>query len=276
MGDARGYSGKHLAGKLLVAIAGILLAAACAENRIDHHRLLRLNGGDSLWRIAKQNRVSLDALVKANVRLDPARLRPGSVIYVPVRTGWSHAASLNPLAGKREADVFIWPVNGRIGSRFGYRGSRRHAGIDLKASRGADVRAAESGQVIWSGRMRGYGRMIKIKHSSRFVTLYAHNDMNLVRTGARVFRGQVVARVGQSGNATGPHLHFEVIRNGRARDPLYYLPVEKPAVALARGPDSDPKDPPQKYVCPTRWHGVNRPGGVWLVRRVEVTDPGDC
>jgi hypothetical protein len=210
------------------------LAAGCAQDRGVRYRILTLGPGDSLWRLAQGHRVSLEALVRANPRLDPARLRPGSRIRIPLQRDWIRQVALRPLGARREADAFVWPVAAQISSRFGWRGSRRHTGIDLRAPRGTAVRAAESGRVIWSGRASGYGRMIKIQHSSRFITVYAHNDANLVHTGAWVFRGQIIGRVGRSGNATGPHLHFEVLRNDRPRDPLYYLPVGRPAAGIAR------------------------------------------
>jgi murein DD-endopeptidase MepM/ murein hydrolase activator NlpD len=218
----------------LIAVLLLLLAGACTHDRVLRHRLLTLEPADSLWRLSRIHRVSLDALVRANPSLDPAQLQPGSRIRVPVRQDWIQPVALRPMGNRREADAFVWPVSARISSRFGWRGSRRHTGVDLRAPRGTPVRAAESGRVIWSGRARGYGWMIKIKHSSSFVTAYAHNNVNLVHKGAWVFRGQVIGRVGRSGNATGPHLHFEVIRNGRARDPLYYLPVGRPGLGVAR------------------------------------------
>ncbi len=221
----------------LIAVLLALLAGACTHERVVQYRLLILGPADSLWRLSRTYRVSLDALVRANPNLDPAELRPGSRIRVPVWRDWILPVALRPPGDRQEADAFVWPVAARISSRFGWRGSRRHTGIDLRAPRGTPVRAAETGRVIWSGRARGYGWMIKIKHSSRFVTSYAHNDVNVVHTGARVFRGQIIGRVGRSGNATGHHLHFEVIRSGRARDPLYYLPVGRPGLDVAHTAD---------------------------------------
>jgi LysM repeat protein len=219
----------------LIAVLLVLSAGSCTHGRVVQYRIVVLGSTDSLWRLSRTHRISLDALLRANPNLDPVQLRPGTRIRVPVRRDWIRPVALGPLDDRREADAFVWPVAAHISSPFGWRGSRRHTGIDLRAPRGTPVRAAESGRVIWSGRARGYGWMIKIRHSSRFVTAYAHNDVNLVHTGAQVFRGQVIGRVGCSGNATGYHLHFEVIRNGRARDPLYYLPVGRPGLAIAGG-----------------------------------------
>ncbi|MFQ5458219.1 MAG: LysM peptidoglycan-binding domain-containing M23 family metallopeptidase [Myxococcota bacterium] len=229
-GSIRGRGGLRRAG--LTLCAGVFLwGAGCARDTVTLGRVVTLGAGDSLYRVAKDNGISLGALVRANPGLEPRRLRPGSRIRVPARRGFFHRVSLGRGQGR---EAFIWPVPGRINSFFGQRGRRRHEGLDLKAPRGAPVRAAEAGQVIASGWARGYGRYIKIRHSRDFVTLYAHTDANLVARGSWVRRGQVIARVGQSGNATGPHLHFEIIRNARVRDPLYYLPVGKPFGAFAR------------------------------------------
>jgi murein DD-endopeptidase MepM/ murein hydrolase activator NlpD len=87
------------------------------------------------------------------------------------------------------------------------------------------VRAAESGRVIHAGDpLAGYGNLIIVKHTGRYSTVYAHNRKNLVRQGEFVEKGQVIAEVGDSGNATSPHLHFEVRENGSPRNPLGYLP----------------------------------------------------
>ncbi|MDP3938498.1 MAG: M23 family metallopeptidase, partial [Deltaproteobacteria bacterium] len=177
-----------------------------------------------------------DDLMRANPGIDPSRLGPGSTLRVPARSGGSPGGGIFQAGfGRRDTDAFMWPVpGGAINSYFSSRWGRRHLGLDLKAPRGTPVRAAESGQVVASGWGRGYGNYIRIRHSDNFETLYAHNEVNLIARGAWVSRGQVVARVGQTGNATGPHLHFEIIRNARARDPLYYLPVGRAWSGYAR------------------------------------------
>lgn len=124
---------------------------------------------------------------------------------------------------------FIFPANGVITSRFGNRihpilGYRRfHAGVDFGASYGATIRAADSGQVIFSGWYGGYGRAVIINHGGGITTLYAHASRLLVSEGMTVQQGQAIASVGSSGLSTGPHLHFEVRRNGSPTDPMEYL-----------------------------------------------------
>jgi murein DD-endopeptidase MepM/ murein hydrolase activator NlpD len=124
---------------------------------------------------------------------------------------------------------FIFPANGRITSSFGNRvhpilGYRRfHAGIDFGASYGATIRAADSGQVIFAGWYGGYGRAVIINHGNGLTTLYAHASRLFVSEGANVQQGQAIAAVGSSGLSTGPHLHFEVRRNGTPINPRDFL-----------------------------------------------------
>jgi len=118
-----------------------------------------------------------------------------------------------------------WPLKATVTSRFGRRGSRMHDGIDIGAKEGTPIRAAAAGEVVYSDqRLSGYGKLIIIRHSSDMFTAYAHNQRNLVRKGNRVKSGDVIARVGKTGRASGPHLHFEVRRGPTPVDPMAYLP----------------------------------------------------
>ena len=121
--------------------------------------------------------------------------------------------------------TFAWPVQGRLTSRWGGRRGGRHDGIDLSARPGTLVRAAESGRVVYSGSGLGeYGNLIVVRHVGDYSTVYAHNRTNRARRGDVVTKGDVIAEVGRTGNASGPHLHFEVRRRDRPVDPLRYLP----------------------------------------------------
>jgi murein DD-endopeptidase MepM/ murein hydrolase activator NlpD len=108
-----------------------------------------------------------------------------------------------------------------------------HDGLDIAAPSGAPVCAAGSGEVIFSGRLNGYGNLIIIRHDRRYATVYAHNQRNLVHGGQRIKRGQEIALVGRTGRATGPNLHFEIRRDNVARNPLNYLPPA-PGLGIAR------------------------------------------
>lgn len=113
------------------------------------------------------------------------------------------------------------PVSAPVGDRFGPRGNRFHAGLDLPAPYGARVRASRRGRVVKAGwDSGGYGYLIVIRHRRHVRTMYAHLSHIGVHRGQRVVAGQRIGRVGASGEATGPHLHFEVRRRGAAVDPL--------------------------------------------------------
>jgi murein DD-endopeptidase MepM/ murein hydrolase activator NlpD len=119
-----------------------------------------------------------------------------------------------------------WPLaSPKVVSRYGMRWGAMHGGIDLKAAVGTPVYAAQAGRVLYAGdAVRGYGIMVVIEHSPDLVTVYAHNSVLLVKTSDRVTAGQVIAHSGQSGRATGPHLHFEVRSGDSTEDPLDFLP----------------------------------------------------
>ena len=125
----------------------------------------------------------------------------------------------------RSGHRFAWPVQGRLSSRYGRRGRRLHHGIDIAASKGTPIVASEAGRVVFSGRNGSYGHVVVLEHAGRFRTLYAHNKKNAVRAGERVEQGATIAYVGASGNATGPHVHFEIRDGAAPRDPLLYLPL---------------------------------------------------
>ena len=120
-------------------------------------------------------------------------------------------------------------MSGYVSSSFGNRTdpftgrAAFHKGIDFAGRAGTEVMAVASGVVIWSGDRYGYGEMVEINHGNGYVTRYAHNSENLVVVGDTVKRGEVIASMGNTGRATGPNLHFEVLRNGRVVDPLTYI-----------------------------------------------------
>jgi len=175
--------------------------------------------GDTLWRISQQYEVSLKSITSANGITENSKLSVGQKLVIPnARSGSSSSTSLS----------FAWPIKGLITSHFGNRtfGGRRdyHTGIDIDGRTGDSIRAAESGKVSFSGRISGYGNIIIIDHSRGYSTVYAHNSANLVQKGQSVSKGEVIARLGATGNATGSHLHFEVRENGKPVNPLNYLP----------------------------------------------------
>lgn len=122
----------------------------------------------------------------------------------PVRSGW-----ISSFYGKRSD-----PMSGR---------TAWHKGIDFAGRRGSEIVAVSDGVVSFAGSNRGYGNMVEIKHGNGFVTRYAHNQDNLVAVGDKVTQGQPIALMGSTGRSTGPHVHFEVHRNGLQVDPAKYI-----------------------------------------------------
>jgi murein DD-endopeptidase MepM/ murein hydrolase activator NlpD len=120
-------------------------------------------------------------------------------------------------------------VVGKISSPFGWRRhpvTRRrdfHTGIDVRAPRGREIKAAKAGRVEYAGWMGGYGRVVVIRHNDGYSTLYAHCNSLSVRNGQSVSQGQTIASVGTSGRTTGPHLHFEIRQGKSPMNPLKLL-----------------------------------------------------
>ena len=124
---------------------------------------------------------------------------------------------------------FRWPITGHITSRFGGRkspggiGTTNHKGLDIAAPRGTPVYASDGGTVTYAGWMGTYGYLVQIDHGNGYQTRYAHNSSIVVSVGQHVYKGQQIARVGSTGNSTGPHCHFEIRYNGVPKNPLNYL-----------------------------------------------------
>ena len=123
---------------------------------------------------------------------------------------------------------YIWPVDGYITSHFGERettiGSPNHKGIDIGGSSGQSIYASDGGYVIFSGEDNAYGLVVRIRHDNGDITLYSHCSRLLVKAEERVWQGQEIALMGDTGVSTGMHLHFELIIEGVNVDPLIYLP----------------------------------------------------
>lgn len=124
-----------------------------------------------------------------------------------------------------------WPVPGhtRISSYYGYRihpifkTKKLHTGIDIPAPTGTPIKAAADGTVIYSDWLGGYGKAVMVDHGGGIVTLYGHNSSLTAKVGQNVVRGATIAKAGSTGNSTGPHLHFEVRKNGTYIDPMSWL-----------------------------------------------------
>jgi lipoprotein NlpD len=230
-----GIGGKRYTRPLLVFV--VFFAGGCAsQTKLSKPRLHgvyhTVTAGETLFRIGKAYGTTYHELARVNGIKDPGQIRVGQRIFIPgtaeqlpVETiAPIETAPATPSSPEPVPETFIWPVNGTINSGFGPRGLSFHDGIDIAAPAGTPIRAIEDGEVIYSDQLRGYGNMVILRHADGIVSVYAHNESNLVREGQSVVRGEVVARVGSTGRVSGPHLHFEIRRNNAAQDPLRYLP----------------------------------------------------
>jgi murein DD-endopeptidase MepM/ murein hydrolase activator NlpD len=134
------------------------------------------------------------------------------------------AGSPAPGPIKQGSGSLIWPVNGSVTGSFGEaRPGHMHAGIDISVPEGTPIRAADGGRVALMGWVGGYGNYTCVQHTASLSTCYAHQSRFATSNGASVSQGQVIGYSGNTGNSTGPHLHFEVRVGGSPVDPLGYL-----------------------------------------------------
>ncbi len=119
--------------------------------------------------------------------------------------------------------TFIKPTMGSLSSRYGNRWGRKHTGMDFAGAYNSDIKAADGGIVTYAGWMSGYGNYVIINHENGYETAYGHCASLSVSVGSRVSKGDVIAKMGNTGRSTGTHLHFEVKKNGKYVDPSSYI-----------------------------------------------------
>jgi murein DD-endopeptidase MepM/ murein hydrolase activator NlpD len=212
--------------------------AAAASVPVDGAHVVR--PGETLYAISRATGASIAALASANRLRQPYALSVGQTLRIP--GGKSPARQRDASAPTRDVadiarnvsydaapikppSIFDWPVQGAIIGSYGPSESgKRNDGVNIAAPVGTPVRAAADGEVVYRGsELDGYGNLILIKHTDKFVTAYAHNDAMLVKKGDLVRQGQVIAKVGQTGAATEPQLHFEIRQDLQSVDPLAFL-----------------------------------------------------
>lgn len=187
----------------------------------------------TLYRICKTYRVDINEVASLNGIIDHSKIKTGQRIFIP---GAKKVLKVEIViddvvaeSGEREKIAykklnFIWPVEGKLGNVFEETESKRHLGVDISSPLGTPIKASNAGIVIYSSNtIKGYGNLIILRHSEELVSVYAHNQVNLIEEGMWVERGQIIGKVGQTGRASGPHLHFEIRKNNKAVDPLMFL-----------------------------------------------------
>jgi len=232
--------------------------------RLPQSRNYTVQRGDSVYAISRRFGVDSSSIVRLNNIPSPYTIHVGQRLQLPANAGpgTQVASTSNPTARSsggagaatnratgspasptakpaiprqvvsvprppaRAGNGFVWPVEGRVVSSFGAKTDGQHNdGVNIAAPRGAPVRAAENGVVAYAGKeIRGFGNLLLIKHDGGLITAYAHADSLLVGRGDIVTRGQVIAKVGNTGGVDNPQLHFEVRRGTKAVDPGQFLP----------------------------------------------------
>ena len=193
-----------------------------------YHRVAR---GQTLWSISKRYGVDLDTLVQVNRLANSSQINTGQLIVIPRPDAASHAvpmpaADATPEPFTVDNNGFIWPVQGQLLSAFGTRQQGvANQGIDVAAPAGTPVLASRGGRVSFVGEeMPGYGKTVILDHGDGYATVYAWNSEVLVRVGEVVPQRQTIAKVGTTGRAASPSLHFEIRRGHRPQNPFYFLP----------------------------------------------------
>lgn len=183
--------------------------------------------GDTLWRVSKLYDVSVNDIVRANRLPDATKISAGQKLFIPQRGAENEEPKYTRTPPGARGEVrFIWPVSGSVISYFGAKkGLITNKGIDIEASEGTSVLAADDGLVSFvDENMKGLGKTVIIDHGNGFSTVYAHNSEILVKAGNEVKRNMVIARVGRTGRASEPYLHFQVRKGHEPQNPFDYLP----------------------------------------------------
>lgn len=248
--------------RLVVLSLFLMFFSTCATfgNRgaaRDQIILVTVKKQDTLNQIAKRHNTTWQAIAMLNREQLSNGLREGQELRVPITESLASTVDSNQWTAheddeddaedfvpKRRNGLFfaprssnppqlVMPAPGRVSSRFGKRGRKLHKGIDIVANVGTPIVAAADGEVIFSGRQRGYGTTIVIDHG-QFMTLYAHASKLIARNGDRVRQGEFIAKVGRTGNARGAHLHFELRdQDNKPLDPLQYVDTRN--IAQSKG-----------------------------------------
>lgn len=218
---------------LSISISLVVLLASCAstgpmlerkESRGPSGVYYEVKRGDTIWRISKLYDIDVKDIVRENRLPDATKISVGQKLFIPSaeeKTNYAKAVITRPFSG-----TFSWPVAGKVISYFGdKKGLVANKGIDIEAREGSDVVAADGGVVSFvDENMKGLGKTIIIDHENGFSTVYAHNSEILVKLGQKITRNQTIAKVGRTGRATKPYLHFQIRRGHEPQNPFYYLP----------------------------------------------------
>jgi len=253
----RAFGGQFLLISLISSLflISFLVSPATARKKGVYHVVAK---GVTLYRISQAYKVPIAKLMEANGLSSPSAVKVGSRIFIPGAKAVLHVEPYVPLSAREKKDLerslereekpipaerspeggrqgppwlgkeldLIWPIQGKINSRFGPRGKNFHKGIDIASPSYQEVKAAMDGEVIFARNSRtGYGNVVVLRHDLGFSTIYGHMNVIIAKEGEAVRLGQAIGGVGSTGKSTGPHLHFELRHDGRPLDPLPLLPM---------------------------------------------------
>ncbi len=186
---------------------------------IYHH----VNKGETLLQIAKAYNVDEQQIARANRLSDIDNISIGQLLFIPKTTA---SLKRNIFRPTHKKENFIWPLKGRICSFYNtFQDEMKNKGIDIAAKKNTIIVAARSGKISFvSDNLKGYGKIIIIDHPDNYQTVYAYNSENLATNRQFVMQDEPIAKVGSSGRAEFPCLHFEIRKDHRTHNPLDYLP----------------------------------------------------
>jgi murein DD-endopeptidase MepM/ murein hydrolase activator NlpD len=210
--------------KITLYLFSFLFLISCSTMKSGHY--VQLKETDSAESLAKEFNISKSQLIEQN---EDKEFRPGEWIFVPLTRGiLGNGLSTRSFDPGRylKTGEYLWPVPtaNTISSGYGKRWGKMHEGVDIPGKIGSSIVAAADGVVVYSGsEIGGYGNITVLAHKNGLFTVYAHAKKNFTEEGQRIHRGQVIAQIGMTGRSSGPHLHFEIRKNGESIDPQSYL-----------------------------------------------------
>jgi murein DD-endopeptidase MepM/ murein hydrolase activator NlpD len=210
--------------KYFYLIILITFTYSCTTMKSGHY--VQLKETDSLESLAREFNISKEKIAEQN---EGKSFKPGEWIFIPLKRGILgneiESKSFDPSKYLKSGE-FLWPVptSSTISSGYGRRWGKMHEGIDIPSKIGSNIVCASDGVVVYSGNdIGGYGNITVIAHKNGFFSVYGHAKQNLTKEGQRVYKGQVIAQIGMTGRSSGPHLHFEIRKNGEPIDPQGFL-----------------------------------------------------
>ena len=194
-------------------------ASAPAAQKVGFYH--KVSAGQTVWQIAESYGVSITDIINSNNIPNGSALEVGQLIFIP---GVKEAKDVSQHVVDNNTTEFIWPLKGKVVVYFDdpLGASTVSHGIDIQAQAGDPVHAVREGDVILADYMSGYGQTVMIDHKDGFISVYSRNARLLVKLGDHVYKGDVVAEVGQIGGRSVEH--FEIRHGSQATNPLYYLP----------------------------------------------------